>query len=218
MRAFVVTVPAAEVDLASDVLWQLGVRAIEERAGDDRPIVELWTAVGDDGAAHRTSRGGAGGAVAVARWSRSWTAAADTWREFAGPMWVDDGLVVVPAWQDHDVRRRRRADPDRTGRCVRARRPPDDAAVVAGGSTADLGDGSRRARRRLRNRRDRRDGGAARRRLGPSGRCRVAPRSRRRATMPSATASPITSMSTPHRRATSTGRSTWWWPTSSRRR
>ena len=27
--------------------------------------------------------------------------AVDTWREFAEPVWVDEGLVVVPAWQRH---------------------------------------------------------------------------------------------------------------------
>ena len=53
VRAFVVVVAGAEVELAADALWQLGVRAIEERtppptAGvtDDR--VELWTSVGDE--------------------------------------------------------------------------------------------------------------------------------------------------------------------------
>ena len=28
---------------------------------------------------------------------------ADTWREFARPIWIDEGLVVVPAWQHRDV-------------------------------------------------------------------------------------------------------------------
>mgnify|MGYP000343775447 CR=1 FL=1 len=49
MRAFVVTVPIGEVDIASDRLWQLGVRAIEERVDvEDADHVELWTAVGDE--------------------------------------------------------------------------------------------------------------------------------------------------------------------------
>jgi len=103
MRAFVVTVGSDEVDLASDVLWQLGVRAIEERqepGGVDR--VELWTAVGDEPDAV---------ARAVERLGDRWPTrvvevvddTADTWREFARPMWVDEGSVVVPAWQDHVV-------------------------------------------------------------------------------------------------------------------
>jgi len=28
---------------------------------------------------------------------------ADTWRGFARPIWIDDSLVVVPAWQDPAV-------------------------------------------------------------------------------------------------------------------
>jgi ribosomal protein L11 methyltransferase len=100
MRAFVVTVPADEVELASDVLWQLGVRAIEERSDDDGRV-ELWTAVGDEAdAAQRAT-------VALGeRWPTRLVDivddAADTWREFAEPMWVDDRLVVVPAWQHHE--------------------------------------------------------------------------------------------------------------------
>ncbi|HUS41554.1 MAG TPA: 50S ribosomal protein L11 methyltransferase [Ilumatobacteraceae bacterium] len=98
MRSFVVTVAADEVDLASDVLWQLGVRAIEERSVDDR--VELWTAVGDEREATERAATAMG-----ERWPTRLVEtiddAADTWREFAGPMWVDDGLVVVPAWQPH---------------------------------------------------------------------------------------------------------------------
>jgi ribosomal protein L11 methyltransferase len=106
MRAFVVDVPAGEVDLASDVLWQLGVRAIEERPhdqGDAGDRVELWTSVGDDDSA--VERAG----VAIAgRWE--WRTvevddtAAATWRDHAGPMRIDDALVVVPAWQEleHD--------------------------------------------------------------------------------------------------------------------
>ena len=43
MWALVVTVPAEEAELAADVLWGLGVRAVEERspAGTDG-VVELW--------------------------------------------------------------------------------------------------------------------------------------------------------------------------------
>jgi ribosomal protein L11 methyltransferase len=97
VRAFVVVVPAAEAELASDVLWQLGVRAIEERGGDP---VELWTSVGDDDESIRRAADRMG-----ERWPWRIEAvddlAADTWREFASPMWVDEHLVVTPAWQDH---------------------------------------------------------------------------------------------------------------------
>lgn len=99
MRALVVTVSADEIELASDALWQLGVRAIEERSGDGGHV-ELWTAVGDEADAAERATTALG-----ERWPTRLVdivdGAADTWREFAGPMWVDDGLVVVPAWQQH---------------------------------------------------------------------------------------------------------------------
>jgi ribosomal protein L11 methyltransferase len=102
MRVFVVTVPTADLDVASDALWQLGVRAIEERRDESSDGIELWTAVGDgDDAIARA------GLAIAGRWP--WhivemvDAAADTWREFARPIWVDDGLVVVPAWQQPPV-------------------------------------------------------------------------------------------------------------------
>ena len=100
MRGFVVSVPVVDLDVASDVLWQLGVRAIEERRGAATDVVELWTAVGDDDDAIARADAALG-----ARWP--WRvveiseAAADTWRDFAEPMWVDDALVVVPAWQEY---------------------------------------------------------------------------------------------------------------------
>ncbi len=102
MRAFVVTTAAGDVEAASDVLWGLGVRAIEERSGDGGDRVELWTSVGDE-------REGIERAVAAlqGRWNHRVVdvddvdaAAAQRWRDFASPMWVDDQLVVVPAWQE----------------------------------------------------------------------------------------------------------------------
>ncbi|HSP29440.1 MAG TPA: 50S ribosomal protein L11 methyltransferase [Ilumatobacteraceae bacterium] len=97
MRAFVVEVSEPDVDAASDMLWQLGVRAIEERTGIDG--IELWTAVGDEPEA--ISR-----AVAAlhGRWQHRVVEVVDepaqTWREHAVPMRVDDGLVILPAWLD----------------------------------------------------------------------------------------------------------------------
>jgi ribosomal protein L11 methyltransferase len=102
MMAFVLTVPVDDVDLASDALWQLGVRAIEERTPSDGPgdHIELWTAVGDESASLDR---------AVERIGNRWPwrsvevvdADADTWREYAAPVRIDDGFVVVPAWQEH---------------------------------------------------------------------------------------------------------------------
>ena len=47
MRAFVVVVPPEDVEVASDLLWSMGVVAVEEREREGQ-TVELWTSVGDD--------------------------------------------------------------------------------------------------------------------------------------------------------------------------
>jgi ribosomal protein L11 methyltransferase len=100
MIAFVVTVPHADVELASDVLWSLGVVAIEERAADDE--VELWTSLGDNADVVAEVASG------VIRWP--WRCVevdervAETWRQFAEPVRVDTDLVVCPAWVAYDAR------------------------------------------------------------------------------------------------------------------
>jgi ribosomal protein L11 methyltransferase len=100
MRAFVVVVPEHDVEAASDLLWQLGVRAIEERHKVSSPEVELWTAVGDEPEAIERAVAALGD-----RWTHRVvevsTEAADTWRDFAAAMHVSNDLVVVPAWLDH---------------------------------------------------------------------------------------------------------------------
>lgn len=95
MLALVVEVDHADVELASDALWALGVVAIEERnAGTG---IELWTAVGDDQRRVSTM-------LADALGGRRWRfvevdeSVADTWRRFAGPTRVADDLIVCPAW------------------------------------------------------------------------------------------------------------------------
>ena len=110
MLAFVVVADNSDVEAAGDILWQLGVRAIEERrstsgSGGDTGEVELWTAVGDEPEAIERA------VVALrGRWehrvvevSELVDDAAQTWRDFAAPMWVTDDLVIVPAWQDVDL-------------------------------------------------------------------------------------------------------------------
>ncbi len=101
MRAFVVTVATDQSELASDLLWSLGVRGIEERSVGDSHV-ELWTAVGDGSEAEQRAT-----AVLGERWPTRFVdvddAPASTWREFAHPRWIDDGLVVVPAWQEHST-------------------------------------------------------------------------------------------------------------------
>jgi ribosomal protein L11 methyltransferase len=101
VRAFIVTVPLDDVDRASDALWQLGVRAVEERSAPGG-AVELRTSVGQDDDSI---------ARAAATLDPAWawrteavsTVSAETWREFARPNWIADDLVVVPAWVDLEV-------------------------------------------------------------------------------------------------------------------
>ena len=98
MRSVVVSAPADEAEFASEVLWSLGVVAIEERQREGG-VVELWTSVGD--AAEGLE---AVGVALDGRWR--WRTVevdervADTWREHATSIDVDDDLVVVPAWRD----------------------------------------------------------------------------------------------------------------------
>ena len=98
MLAAVVTVPAVEVELASDRLWSLGVAAIEERHGRTSGEVELWTSLGDDHAE---------AARALSQLPDRWTwrlmsidvDVLDTWRLHVEPTWIADDLVIVPAWK-----------------------------------------------------------------------------------------------------------------------
>ncbi len=99
MRAFVVTVPEDEVELASDVLWRSA--CVRSRSA---PATTATSSCGRRSATRSTQQRRATTALGE-RWSTRLVdivdGAADTWREFAGPMWIDDGLVVVPAWQHH---------------------------------------------------------------------------------------------------------------------
>lgn len=96
MIVLVVTAPAHEVELAADMLWSLGVVAVEERPCDGGGC-ELWTSLGDDLVAAEAAL-----ADLSARWSWRWeevdATVADSWRQFAQPVQVDDGVVVCPAW------------------------------------------------------------------------------------------------------------------------
>jgi ribosomal protein L11 methyltransferase len=99
VRSFVVTAPAAEAELATDALFGLGVMAVEERSGTSPAEVELWTHVGEDDAAI------AAAASALAdRWATRVVPVddevVDGWRAHAEPTWIDETLVIVPAWLD----------------------------------------------------------------------------------------------------------------------
>lgn len=99
--ALVVTAPVSEAELAADVLWGLGVAAIEERPSDDG-FVELWTSIGDDHeAVVREAE------AFPARWRFRVVeidpAVADTWRQHAVVSWVASDLALVPAWLEADI-------------------------------------------------------------------------------------------------------------------
>jgi ribosomal protein L11 methyltransferase len=105
-RAVRVTVPAAEADLAADVLWQAGAAAIEERAGPGAGDVVLVAARGGDPAGDPAGTGDPGPLLAAVagRWPAEAVAvdldaALDAWRAFARPVRAGR-LVVRPPWVD----------------------------------------------------------------------------------------------------------------------
>ena len=93
MLQLVVTVSADDVELASDALWGLGVVAVEERDSGEG-FVELWTSLGDDAVDSDVVLPD----VWPFRFVEVDAAVADTWRQFAEPVWVEADFVVCPAW------------------------------------------------------------------------------------------------------------------------
>jgi len=110
MRALVVTVATDQADLASDALWALGVAAIEERSTADGRV-ELWTSLGEAQADPTAPGYGERLAADLGRWPGEWRwrfelvddSVADTWRAFARPIAVADGLVVRPVWVPYEA-------------------------------------------------------------------------------------------------------------------
>ena len=92
----VLTVDAAEFELAADALRQSGARAIEERTVGN--AIELWAVLGDNSASSSF----------VDRWRDRWRARvemvdltpSDTWKRYSEPVVVNEELVIVPAWMD----------------------------------------------------------------------------------------------------------------------
>jgi ribosomal protein L11 methyltransferase len=96
MRIVVLTVPGQAAELAADRLWAAGARAVEERdVADGR--VELRTSLGRDDVVVGRRLGELPG-----DWECAFVdvdpAPAETWREFARPIVVNDGLIIRPAW------------------------------------------------------------------------------------------------------------------------
>lgn len=96
MRTIVLTVPAVDAELASDRLWVAGARAVEERTTrGDR--VELLTSLGSDDDVALSRLG-----ETPAEWSVEFVEIderpAETWRNFARPIEVNERLTLHPAW------------------------------------------------------------------------------------------------------------------------
>ena len=90
------TTSSASVELMSDLLWGLGVVAIEEIANDDGSVT-LRTSMGDDPTAAITKVSSAYPGAVIARLEIA-RSIADTWREHAAPTHVVDDIWLVPAW------------------------------------------------------------------------------------------------------------------------
>lgn len=89
-------VATVESELLADLLWSLGVVAVEELEAPDG-FVTLRTSMGED---HSFSRdliqeSFPNVTVSVAHIDRS---IADTWRVHAVPTWVNEDVVLCPAW------------------------------------------------------------------------------------------------------------------------
>lgn len=87
-----------ESELVSDTLWSLGVVAIEEIAHDSEHVT-LRTSLGRNPLHEIESITEMYPNVKIEQTSIS-RDIADTWREFAQPTWVNDKIVIVPAWLD----------------------------------------------------------------------------------------------------------------------
>ena len=97
MLQLVVTTSVEEAELVSDVLWGLGVVAVEERTTSDANVVELWTSLGDEpGAADELPAG----FPWAYRFVEVDAAVAETWRRFATPIPITSDLWVRPEWVD----------------------------------------------------------------------------------------------------------------------
>jgi ribosomal protein L11 methyltransferase len=92
-----VEIPAGELELVSDLLWSLGVVAIEELDGTIPATARLRTSLGGDPQAviaSIVSRHGAARCEMV----RVDKAVADTWRQHAEVTVIEGPLAIVPAW------------------------------------------------------------------------------------------------------------------------
>ena len=98
----VVRTTPTDVEFVSDLLWSLGVVAIEEH-WDPNGIVRLQTSLGDD--IDAVSRAMNSLSVTL-DWSTTTVndEVANNWREFARPTIIGERIVIAPVWcDDHEV-------------------------------------------------------------------------------------------------------------------
>ena len=126
----VVRTTPQEVEFVSDLLWSLGVVAIEEHWDGDG-VVRLQTSLGDDPAVVERAMNALPGNL-------SWSTknvddeVINTWREFARPTVVGRRIVIAPIWcEEHEI-----------ATAMRELSDPADAVVVAiePASTFGMGD------------------------------------------------------------------------------
>jgi len=97
----VVRTTPTEVEFVSDLLWSLGVVAIEEHWNSDG-MVRLQTSLGDDIEVVEQ-------AMKSLPFGLDWStttvddAVANNWREFARPTIVGERIVIAPVWCDEQV-------------------------------------------------------------------------------------------------------------------
>lgn len=97
MRVVALQVPADSAEVAADRLWLAGARAVEE-VDLDGGRVELRTSLGGD---DDISRGRLGDLPDdwVLRFDEVDGRPAETWRQFAHPIVVNDRVMIRPAWR-----------------------------------------------------------------------------------------------------------------------
>lgn len=90
------SVPVAQLELLADLLWSLGVVAIEEREATDG-FVTLRTSMGDDFAGVCEQILAIYSEVTITTCQID-KAISDTWRTHALPTWITQNVVLCPAW------------------------------------------------------------------------------------------------------------------------
>ena len=92
----VIRTTPTEVEFVSDLLWSLGVVAIEEH-WDPNGVVRLQTSLGDD---IEVVKQAMNSLPVVLDWSTTTVneTVANTWREFAQPTIIGRRIVIAPVW------------------------------------------------------------------------------------------------------------------------